>query len=138
MAELVLSRGDIVAATLRKPDALADLRDKFPPTHLLLLKVDVSIPADITAAFAEVKKTFGRLDVVFNNAGYPIISEVEAEQAAEARALFDVNFWGAVNVSTEAVKFFRDVNRPVGGRLLTVSALVGMCGHAGMGYYSAS
>lgn len=138
MTELVLSRGEIVVATLRNPDVLADLKIKFPATRLLVLKVDVSVPADITAAFAEVKNTFGRLDVVFNNAGYPIVSEVEAEQAAEARALFDVNFWGAVKVSTEAVKFFRDVNKPMGGRLLTVSALVGMCGHPGMGYYSAS
>ncbi len=138
MTECVLKKGDIAVATLRKPEVLASLKKKYPPTQLLVLRLDVSKPDEITAAFAATRSTFGRIDVVFNNAGYPILSEVETEQASEARAMFDVNFWGAVNVSTEAVKFFREVNKPQGGRLLTVSAIVGMAGHPCMGSYGAS
>ncbi|KAF8895945.1 hypothetical protein CPB85DRAFT_1329132 [Mucidula mucida] len=125
MTECVLKKGDIAVATLRVPEVLASLKEKYPPTQLLVLRLDVSKPDEITAAFAATRSTFGRIDVVFNNAGYPILSEVETEQASEARAMFDVNFWGAVNVSTKPT-------------ILTVSAIVGMAGHPCMGYYGAS
>ncbi|KIJ18301.1 hypothetical protein PAXINDRAFT_97721 [Paxillus involutus ATCC 200175] len=50
--------------------------------------------------------------VVFNNAGQIVVGEVDAHKP------FDVNFWGAANITKEAVRFFRDVNSPAGGRLL--------------------
>jgi len=68
--------------------------------------MDVSKPQDITDAFAQAEIHFGRIDVVFNNAGYAIMGEVEGTPDDQARALFEVNFWGAVNVSKEAVRFF--------------------------------
>jgi len=83
--------------------------------------------------------TFGRIDVVFNNAAYGIIGEVEGTPEADARALFDTNFWGATNVSLEAVKFFREVNGPtIGGILLVVSSMVGYAHNPSLGFYGAS
>jgi hypothetical protein len=53
--------------------------------------------------------------------------------------LFDTNFFGATWVSIEAIKFFRDVNKPgVGGTLLNVSSMVGFHASAGVGFYSAT
>ena len=57
----------------------------------------------------------------------------------DVRALFETNFWGAANVSREAVKFFREVNPAgVGGRLLQMSSLGGLKGGPATAYYSAS
>ncbi|KIJ66662.1 hypothetical protein HYDPIDRAFT_26098 [Hydnomerulius pinastri MD-312] len=138
MAELLLKKGDKVVATLRKPEALASLSSRYSRDQLLVLKLDVTKDDDIKAAFVEAHKAFGRIDVVFNNAGFLVIGEVEGASEANARRLFETNFWGAASVSKEAVRFFREVNEPSGGRLLQVSSAVGLQGFAGVGFYSAT
>ena len=137
MTEYLLKLGHKVVATLRKPVAVSDLATRYPPTQLLVVKVDVTDEADITAAFAKAEEVFGRIDVVFNNAGISIAGEVESVDEADARDLLDVNFWGAVRVTKEAVRFFREVNKPIGGRLLQVSSGV-LEGRAAGGFYLAS
>ncbi|RPD56674.1 NAD-P-binding protein [Lentinus tigrinus ALCF2SS1-7] len=139
LAELVLQKGEKVVATARRPSVLDDLVSKYPSDQLLVLKVDVNVSQDIVDAFAATKDKFGRIDVVVNNAAYAVMGELEAVSEEEARKLFDTNFWGAMCVSREAVKFFREVNAPgVGGRLLQISSITGLIGGAGMTYYAAS
>ncbi|CAL1712830.1 unnamed protein product [Somion occarium] len=138
MSELVLSKGDIAVATARKPETLDDLKAKYPSTKLLVLKLDVTHAQEIKYVFIKVKETFGRLDVVFNNAGYSMLGEVEATPEDAARAMFDTNFWGATNVSLETIKFFRGENRPAGGRLIVVSSELGVHASGGCGFYSAT
>ncbi|KAI9568300.1 hypothetical protein HD554DRAFT_2191844 [Boletus coccyginus] len=139
LTEVVLRKGDIVVATLRKPSVLAPLTKLYPPTQLLPLALDVTRPSDITAAFTRTQEVFGRLDVVFNNAGYGMFCEVEGTSDADARALFEVNFWGAVGVSRAAVKFFREVNPPgKGGVILQNSSVGGFQAGPGVAFYCAS
>lgn len=135
----MLSKGEVVIATLRKPEMLDDLKVKYPSEKLLVLKLDVSKSSEISDAFRKAKEVYGRIDVVFNNAGYGILGEVEGTPEDVARAMFDVNFWGLANVSREAVTFFREVNPPgVGGRLLNVSSIAGVKTSPVVAYYSAS
>lgn len=138
ITELALQSGDIAIATLRSPAALADLASQYGPDKLLILRLDVSKPDEIREAFAKAKEAFGRIDVVFNNAGSGLMSEVEGTPDDVARAMFEVNFWGAANVSQEAVRFFREINVPAGGRLLQVSSSGGVQGLPAIGYYCAS
>ncbi len=139
MVEYVLRKGDIAVATLRKPEVLTDLKTKYPSTHLLVLRLDVTIPQEITDAFEKTREVFGRIDVVFNNAGYPLIGEVEGTPEDAARSLFEVTFWGADRVGREAIKLFREINKPgMGGRLLNVTSSIGFNAGPGLGYYSAS
>ncbi|KZT04633.1 NAD(P)-binding protein [Laetiporus sulphureus 93-53] len=138
LTELVLQHGDIAIATLRTPSALADLATYYSPNKLLVLRLDVTKPHEISDAFARACSAFGRVDVVFNNAGYGVMSEVEGAPDDTVRAMFEVNFWGAVNVSREAVRIFREVNAPPGGRLLQVSSAGGIQGFSALGFYSAS
>ena len=138
MVEHVLAEGDIAVATLRKPEAIADLTAKHPSNKLLVLKLDVAKPEHIKTAFAAGLKQFGRIDVVFNNAAFGLLGEVEGTPDDMARAMFDVNFFGAANVSKEAVRVFRDVNKPQGGKLLQVSSMVGYRPTPTLAYYAAS
>ena len=93
---------------------------------------------DIIAAFEYAKEKLGRIDIVFNNAGHGVIAEIEGTPEDAARQVFDVNFWGAMNISREAIRFFREVNRPQGGRLWNISSIAGIFPFASLGYYSAS
>ena len=139
MTEYALSQGDIVVATLRKPEALSDLAARYPADKVLVLKVDVTKQEDIDMAFARTQEAFGRLDVVFNNAGYALISEVEGTPTDKARELFETNFWGSTNVSRAAVKFFREVNEPgKGGVLLQNSSVAGFNPFPALTYYAAT
>ncbi|KAG1717955.1 hypothetical protein EDB19DRAFT_1733287 [Suillus lakei] len=139
MTEYALNQGDIVVATLRKPQVLSDLTARYPADKLLVLKVDVTKQEDIDEAFARMREAFGRLDVVFNNAGYGLFTEVEGTPVDKARELFETNFWGATNVSRAAVKFFREVNEPgMGGTILQVSSAAGFNALPGLSYYAAT
>ena len=138
VVEHTLAQGERVVATMRKPQALDDLVTKYPATQLLVLPLDVISSSAITSAFDAAIAKFGRIDIVYNNAGFGDLAEVEGTPDAAARSVFEVNFWGATNVSREAVRIFRDVNVPRGGRLLQVSSVVGLQASAGMGFYSST
>lgn len=124
---------------MRRPEVLSDLTAKYPPDRLLVLKLDISVPHEIPGTFAAIKEKFGRLDVVFNNAGYVVGGPVELVDEADARAMFETNFWGNASVTREAVRFMRDVNPSgVGGRILQNSSLSGVVGTVWAGHYSAA
>lgn len=137
LTEHALSKGDTVVATLRKPEDLADVSSKYGPESLLILRLDVTKQDELQACFSRAKETFGRLDVVVSNAGYCLASEVEGTPLDVARALFEVNFWGAMNTAREAVKFFREGNNPLGGRLVHISSMAGVTPSPLVAYYSA-
>ncbi|KAJ7183875.1 hypothetical protein C8R46DRAFT_1309033 [Mycena filopes] len=138
MTQKALVNGEKLVATLRKPEDLSDLRSQYTEQQLLILRVDVSKSEDILAAFPTAEKTFGRIDVVFNNAAYGIIGEIEGTGEEKARHMFDTNFWGSVSVTKEAVRVFRDVNKPMGGKLLVLSSIFGIDTSPGAGFYAAS
>ncbi|RPD70015.1 NAD(P)-binding protein [Lentinus tigrinus ALCF2SS1-7] len=138
MARYALAQGDKVVATLRKPNALASFASKYPSSQLLLIKLDVTNQQEIRDVFHKAKDAFGRVDVVFNNAGIVIAGEAEATPEESARKMFETNFWGAAHVSLEAIRFFRDENEPQGGRLIQTSAAAGFVGLPMLGFNAAS
>ncbi|KAH7929165.1 NAD(P)-binding protein [Leucogyrophana mollusca] len=138
MVEVALASGDIVVATARKPEALAHLSAHHTTNELLVIQLDVTKHEQVAAAFAQAKNAFGRVDIVYNNAGQAVLGEIECVPDDLARALFDINFWGAVNVSREAVRFFREENPSGrGGTLLQTSSVLAIRGIACLSYYSA-
>ena len=97
--EAVLAGGERVVATLRKPQVLAYLKEKYTAEQLLIQQLDVVNDEHIEAAFAATKEHFGRLDVVINNAGYGLFGEAEGIPLDEAREQLEVLFWGPVKIS---------------------------------------
>ncbi|KAH7924638.1 NAD(P)-binding protein [Leucogyrophana mollusca] len=138
VAEVALQNGDSVVATLRKPDCLSDLAGMYPASKLLILPLDVTVPTEITHAFSKALDAFGRIDVVFNNAGFCVVSEAEGISDENARRMFEVDFWGAANITKEAVRIFRDVNKPMGGHLLQMSSRTGLQAAPGVAHYAAA
>ena len=60
----------------------------------LVLVGDVTQEAAVARAFDAAKAAFGRVDVVFNNAGVALVGEIEGTPVDLARRVFDVNFLG--------------------------------------------
>ncbi|KDQ64701.1 hypothetical protein JAAARDRAFT_52649 [Jaapia argillacea MUCL 33604] len=134
-----LAAGNRVVATLRNPDVIKYLTSQYGADKLLIYQVDVTKPEEVAAAFDATQATFGSLDVVVNNAGYGLISEVEGTPDEEARRQLEVNFWGAVHVTRNALRFFREVNpQGKGGLIFHISSMGGFVGNPASAFYSAS
>ncbi|KAJ7356860.1 hypothetical protein DFH08DRAFT_850352 [Mycena albidolilacea] len=139
LVKAILAAGERVIATLRVPEKLKHLEAEYSPAQLLVQRLDVTKVAEIKAVFDAARTHFGRLDVVVNNAGYGILAEIEATPDEDARYNFEVQFWGPVNITREAIKFMRDVN-PAGhgGLIINVSSVGGYLANPALSFYNAS
>src|SRR6478672_3561043 len=86
------------------------------PGSAIAVATDVSDAASVRALFAKTKETFGRLDLLFNNAGVgapgTLLEELSVEQW---KAVVDTNLTGAFLCTQEAIKLMKD-QEPRGGR----------------------
>lgn len=105
-AEAALHRGDKVAATARTLESIADLNEKYGAS-VLTLEVDVTRPEQVKTAVTQAHAHFGRLDIVLNNAGYPLIATIEEASAEDVRALYETNIIGTLAVIQAALPLLR-------------------------------
>ena len=86
--------------------------------HTLVVPTNVGDPEAVRALFAQTKETFGRLDVLFNNAGTGappvLLEELTYEQW---QTVVDVNLTGAFLCTQEAIKLMKS-QTPMGGRII--------------------
>ncbi len=86
--------------------------------NTLVLPADVGNPEAVKALFAKVKQAWGRLDVLFNNAGMgapPLpMEDLSFEQW---KAVVDVNLTGMFLCSQEAIRIMKNQD-PMGGRII--------------------
>jgi NAD(P)-dependent dehydrogenase (short-subunit alcohol dehydrogenase family) len=85
---------------------------------MLPVPTDVSNPESVRALFARIKETFGRLDLLFNNAGTgaPAIS-MEDLSYEQWNKVVGVNLTGAFLCAQEAIRLMKAQN-PSGGRII--------------------
>jgi NAD(P)-dependent dehydrogenase (short-subunit alcohol dehydrogenase family) len=102
LVEVALEAGDRVATTARNPERLQDLLDKYGDA-VLLLRLEVTDYDAAARVVAQAEETFGRIDVVVNNAGYSDLGSFEDTTIDSFRTQIDTNFYGVVNVSKAAV-----------------------------------
>ena len=89
----------------------------------IAVQCDVSDRASVASAFASIKTTFGRLDLLFNNAGVvPPAALLEDVQAEDWQRIFDINVGGTFFCTQEAFSLMKDQN-PQGGRIINNGSL---------------
>jgi NAD(P)-dependent dehydrogenase (short-subunit alcohol dehydrogenase family) len=117
---LALSReGYSVVLAGRRPEALQETVDKAGAgADMLSVPTDVADPAQVKALFAAAKEKYGRLDLLFNNAGRGsppgLLEDMEVEVW---KAVVDVNLTGSFLCTQEAIKIMKDQD-PRGGRII--------------------
>lgn len=134
LATLVLKRGWNAVITARHPDQLTDLANHYPDTALVL-PLDVTKADQIQAAVANAHDTFGRIDVLVNNAGYGYFSSIEEGEDAKIRAQFDTNVFGLIAM-TQAVLPGMRAQRS--GHIVNFSSIGGLVGFTATGFYHAT
>ncbi|MFC9083339.1 SDR family NAD(P)-dependent oxidoreductase [Streptomyces sp. NPDC057062] len=127
-----LEAGESVAAVSRTGAALADLG---PSERLLVIAADVRDEVSIRDAVEETVNRFGRIDVVANNAGYGLFGAVEEVTDAQARAVFDTNVFGVLNVLRAVLPVLRNQRS---GHILQGSSYYGQTADPGVGLLAAT
>jgi NAD(P)-dependent dehydrogenase (short-subunit alcohol dehydrogenase family) len=78
---------------------------------------DISDPAAVAALFAATKETFGRLDLLFNNAGFGAGGATEDLSYERWKSVVDVNLTGTFLCTQQAIRIMKD-QTPRGGRII--------------------
>jgi NAD(P)-dependent dehydrogenase (short-subunit alcohol dehydrogenase family) len=133
-AEAALARGDKVAATARKLEDIADLKERYGDA-VLPMALDVTDAEQVQHVVRQAHAHFGRLDVVLNNAGYTLVGMVEEASEADVRALFDANYFGYLRVIQAALPLLRQQGS---GHFLSVSSSLGIEARPLIGFYCSS
>jgi NAD(P)-dependent dehydrogenase (short-subunit alcohol dehydrogenase family) len=123
LARRLIQSGAKVALTSRSKASLVERLGNN--SNLLPLAVDLTDEASVQAAVNETISRFGGLNVVVNNAGYGQFGAVEEVSDAEARANFDINVFGVLNVLRAALPQFR---KQRAGHILNISSIGGITG----------
>ena len=114
-----LAQGDSVVLAGRGEAALMDTADlAAAPERMLIRATDVTDEVQVAALFAASVARFGRLDVLFNNAGRgaPPVS-LEDLSLATWRAVLDVNLTGVFLCTQAAIRQMK-AQTPMGGRII--------------------
>ena len=128
-----LAQGDNVVAAARRPETLD--RQVDGAERLLPVRLDVTREQDASDAVAAAFEHFGSLDVVVNNAGYALVGALEEVSDRQARAIFDTNVFGVMNVIRAALPVMRGQRA---GRIVNIGSMAGYASAPGAGLYCAT
>jgi len=131
LAEAVLHKGDSLLVTARQPEQLEALIERYPE-NAKAVRLDVTSSQDIQAAIDTAIATFGRIDVLVNNAGHGFIAALEEISDVEMHQFFETNFFGALRLMRAVLPVMRQQG---GGHIVNLSSTAGVVGFAGSSLY---
>jgi NAD(P)-dependent dehydrogenase (short-subunit alcohol dehydrogenase family) len=134
LVEQLLSRGDRVAATLRRPGLLDELATQYGD-RLWVAELDVTdieqIRGVVDTAFSEL----GRIDVVVSNAGYGLLGAAEELSDEQITEQIQTNIVGSVQLVRAVIPHLRGQG---GGKILQLSSMGGQISFPGASLYHAT
>jgi NAD(P)-dependent dehydrogenase (short-subunit alcohol dehydrogenase family) len=116
----LLERGYRVVLAARRLELLehAIAESGAPAGQALAVRADVADPASVRALFDQTRQTFGRLDLLFNNAGRAAAPvPLEDLRLEKWKAVVDTNLTGAFLCTQEAIRMMKSQD-PMGGRII--------------------
>jgi NAD(P)-dependent dehydrogenase (short-subunit alcohol dehydrogenase family) len=123
IAEAVAERGDQVVATDRDLDGVRS----WAGSRAHPIQLDVTDRLSVDRAVAEAIATFGRIDVLVNNAGYGVFGSLEELPEEQVRRQFETNTFGMWNVTRAVLPQLRAQRS---GHIVQMSSLDGVAPEA--------
>jgi len=131
-AQRFFDEGAKVAISGRSQKTL-DEAVKLLGNNVLAVKADVSKLADLDRFYSSVAQKFGKIDILFVNAGVAKFQPVENADEAHYDEIFDINTKGAYYSIQKALPHFND-----GGSIILNTSVAGIKGNASTSVYSAT
>jgi NAD(P)-dependent dehydrogenase (short-subunit alcohol dehydrogenase family) len=130
----LLRRGDRVAATVRRPEILDELKNGYGD-HLVVERLDLRDSAAVHSVVDRAFKELGRIDVIVSNAGYGVLGAAEEASEVQIRDVIDTNLIGSIALIRAALPHLREQG---GGHVLQISSEGGQISYPGFSLYHAS
>jgi NAD(P)-dependent dehydrogenase (short-subunit alcohol dehydrogenase family) len=134
IAEAALQAGNRVVATARDTVQLTDLEGRYG-AKVRIVQLDVTDEEQAKRAVQAAVESFGRLDVLVNNAGYGDSRPFEQVPSDEFRKLVETCLFGVVNLTRAALPVMRQQRS---GHIIQISSLGGRTAFPGNAAYFAS
>lgn len=131
LTNAALQKGYQVVATARKPEQLNDIVDRYPG-NVKAVRLDITKPEEVRDAVRAAIDTFGRIDVLVNNAGRGLLGALEEVSDEAIREMFEVNLFGHLDVTRVILPIMRQQRS---GHILNLSSVAGFIGAPGVGVY---
>lgn len=130
-------QGARVTVLARRRTQLEELAKKINKAggQALAIDCDVTDRAGVFSAVAQVKESFGKVDILINSAGLLISDSVEQMRPEDLEKMMTVNLFGAVNAMQAVLPLMRHAK---GGNIVNISSLAGRRGMSPLGGYSAT
>lgn len=96
-AELLAGEGAKLILAARRKDRLDEIKDSLPEACISTIKADVTNFEDVQSVVDFANDKFGRIDVMFNNAGVMPVNPLIKAQRQEWQQILDVNVMGVLN-----------------------------------------
>lgn len=119
-AKYFAEKGWKVAATMRHPEKETELNKLEQVT---CFRMDVTDSASIQTAYEEIKKCYGTIDVLLNNAGYCLFGPLELSTEEQIRKTYDMLLVGLTLVTKQFLPLLRE-NK--GGTIISISSVGGV------------
>jgi short-subunit dehydrogenase len=135
LVKKLLENGYRVAATSRDAHTLNQAAGLIDKERFLPLAVDLNNQDSIDESIEQTLATFGRIDVVVNNAGYGMTGTLEEIEEHDIRNIFSVNVLATVGVVKSVLPVMRSQKS---GYIINIGSVAGFVGAPGWSVYSAT
>ena len=132
-AKLLGNHGGKISLAARSKDKLEtiskELKDSF------VIPTDMSDTESIDTMITEVKKHYGRIDILINNAGQGMYGAIENVNIADYKKIIDLNIIGPLEAMQKVIPIMREQK---GGMILNVSSMVSKAYYPYLGAYAST
>jgi NAD(P)-dependent dehydrogenase (short-subunit alcohol dehydrogenase family) len=135
LVKKLLDHGYRVAATSRDAHTLGQAVGLIDSDRFLPLAVDLNNLDCIDESIQQTLATFGKIDVVVNNAGYGMAGTVEEIAEPDIRNIFNVNVLATIDVVKSVLPVMRSQRS---GYIINIGSVAGFVGAPGWSVYSAT
>ena len=117
-AKALIRKGHAVYAAARRIEQMEDLKSMggYP------IEMDITSENDVREVIETIIRKEGRIDVLWNNAGYGLYGAVEDVPIEDAKKQFEVNLFGLAAITQKVVPYMREANR---GTIINTSSMGG-------------
>lgn len=131
VAEKLLAKGHTVYAVARRVEKMRDIETQG--AHIL--QMDVTDTESVKAGVDQMLSEQGRIDVLFNNAGYGSYGTIECVPLEEIQYQYDVNVFGLARLVQAVLPQMR---KQRSGRIINTASVVGHVSTAVLGWYAST